>query len=203
MTKVYIWDCSSEENFEKYISYLEENEKKEAMQKKSLKMRRQYVFSRCLLKYAVFKNGIKYTKILRDANGKPYFESREIYFNISHSEEYIAVALSDRNIGVDVQKIQEKKGISSAVKNKAFTLSEQRLEKKIPPMMMWSIKESVFKYDGTGIFTDMKKNQIVSEKGHYKIKERDNLYINTFFYKDACVSVCGEDSQIEVFICKI
>lgn len=55
-------------------------------------------------------------RILRDAydltdtslyfdNNKPYLLSGELYFSISHSQEYIAIAFSQNDCGVDIEKV--------------------------------------------------------------------------------------------------
>lgn len=41
-----------------------------------------------------------------EQQGKPYIKDSEIYFNISHSGEYVAVAVSDHQVGIDIQKIK-------------------------------------------------------------------------------------------------
>ena len=38
-----------------------------------------------------------------DKFGKPYFENSDIYFNISHSGNYVVAAVSEHEIGVDIQ----------------------------------------------------------------------------------------------------
>ena len=37
--------------------------------------------------------------------GKPYIENNNIYYNISHSNDYVIVAFSNNEIGVDIQYI--------------------------------------------------------------------------------------------------
>lgn len=41
-----------------------------------------------------------------DKFGKPYFEDTDIHFNISHSGCYVIAAVSDEDIGIDIQKIK-------------------------------------------------------------------------------------------------
>ena len=44
-----------------------------------------------------------------DKFGKPYFEDTDIHFNISHSGCYVIAAVSDEDIGIDIQKIKSDK----------------------------------------------------------------------------------------------
>lgn len=54
--------------------------------------------------------GIAYKEldIVCDTYGKPYFDKIEkIYFNISHTEEYIVCAISNQEIGIDMEYIEK------------------------------------------------------------------------------------------------
>lgn len=44
--------------------------------------------------------------IIKDKNGKPHAQNNEFYFNISHSENMVVVAIDDQEIGVDIEKIR-------------------------------------------------------------------------------------------------
>ena len=41
-------------------------------------------------------------------NKKPYLKSRTKYFSISHSEEYLVIAISDFECGIDIEKIKKR-----------------------------------------------------------------------------------------------
>ncbi len=104
--------------------------------------------------------------------GKPYAVGLDVYFNISHSGDYAVCAVSDKEIGIDIEKIREinpktferfasekETGYISSHKNGLFEI--------------WTLKEAYFKCIGTGLGTDIKnvsfdvaKNGILcSEKG--------------------------------------
>ncbi|MBQ8178756.1 MAG: hypothetical protein IJ033_06175 [Clostridia bacterium] len=40
----------------------------------------------------------------KDADGKPYIEGNSIKVSISHSGEYLAIALSNNDVGIDIQE---------------------------------------------------------------------------------------------------
>lgn len=46
--------------------------------------------------------------VIINKNGKPYLKDNPIYFNISHSSDYIVIGLSDSEIGVDIEKLVSK-----------------------------------------------------------------------------------------------
>lgn len=89
--------------------------------------------------------------------GKPYLpDYPEIHFNLSHSGEYVCLALGDAPAGVD---LQEKTRVRGRIAERFFTAADnQRLaecgseeEKQDLFFRMWSIKESYLKLVGTGI----------------------------------------------------
>ena len=42
--------------------------------------------------------------ILRDEMGKPYLKDSKLHFNVSHSGEYLAIAVSEILVGIDIQE---------------------------------------------------------------------------------------------------
>jgi 4'-phosphopantetheinyl transferase len=44
-------------------------------------------------------------KFYRNKNGKPYLESLDLHFNVSHSHNAIVIAIFDEEVGVDIEKI--------------------------------------------------------------------------------------------------
>lgn len=68
---------------------------------------RDYEYS--LLKNILNKeyNIVGYT-IVYNKNGKPYLNNiNNIYFSISHSDKYLVIAISNKKIGVDIEKIKK------------------------------------------------------------------------------------------------
>ncbi len=53
--------------------------------------------------------GISTPKITKNSYGKPYFIDFSLFFSISHSENITAIALSKREIGLDIQKNAKKR----------------------------------------------------------------------------------------------
>ena len=61
-------------------------------------------------------------EIAYNSQGKPYFLSnREIFFNISHSSNYVACVIGDRPVGIDIEKAR--KGRQNLAK-RFFDISE-------------------------------------------------------------------------------
>lgn len=88
--------------------------------------------------------------------GKPYFKHYpKIYFNLSHSGEYVCCAMGAAPVGVDIQKhVSVKEGLAK----RFFTEEENRMLRALDGeererwfFRMWSIKESYIKYTGLGM----------------------------------------------------
>ena len=115
-----------------------------------VKRRKYYVWK--LLEYALewtFGTKIDKVKFHKSENGKWSCDKCE--FSLSHSENAVAVALSRKPVGVDVELIKnpvvdglEKKILSDAEVSE-FNVAEDKTDYLITA---WSKKESVFKRDG-------------------------------------------------------
>lgn len=104
---------------------------------------------------------MKNLRIDYDKNGKPFLpDFPDVYFNISHSGEYVAVAVGDAEVGLDVQ---EKKELSDGVLKRIAAEEEKDLQ--ILPAWLFSIKESFLKLTGDGITKDLRDFYIVEKNG--------------------------------------
>ncbi|WP_406616097.1 4'-phosphopantetheinyl transferase family protein [Mycoplasmopsis hyopharyngis] len=81
--------------------------------------------------------------------GKPFFENSRIHFNISHSHNYVIAAVSNEQIGIDIEKEKiVKLGISK------FLLNPNDDEfYKTNLLECWNVKEAFSKLLGIGMTT--------------------------------------------------
>ena len=112
-----------------------------------------------LLQKALEEAGITDYHIEYRGRQKPYVAGRsDVFFNISHSGEMVALALSDKEVGVDIEKEQHfKENLIDYV----FTQGDKALAKELTALLgitidqaytrLWTVKESVMKYSGLGI----------------------------------------------------
>lgn len=73
------------------------------------KMKKQTKGAYVLLKKMLLKQDINLDEQEIKANqyGKPYFVSLPLFFNISHSKNLCAVAISDKPVGIDIQHLSK------------------------------------------------------------------------------------------------
>ena len=107
-------------------------------------------------------------------HGKPYFEGRDdLFFSISHCKSAVAVAIDDKEVGIDIEEISRYK--ESLVE---YTMNEEEkrfADKKDKFIEIWTQKEAVFKLLGTGITHEIKdvlKNHPEVEVYSEKIGDR-------------------------------
>ncbi|HHH52818.1 MAG TPA: 4'-phosphopantetheinyl transferase superfamily protein [Bacteroidetes bacterium] len=84
--------------------------------------------------------------IVKDENGKPELLNSNKYISVSHSNDYAAAIISDKQIGLDIQKISAKAEI---VKNKFLSKTELKYcINLIDFNCFWTVKEAVYKAYG-------------------------------------------------------
>lgn len=115
------------------------------------------LFAEVLLRYALKKHyGLEGADIQFDTNeyGKPSLKkNKNIYFNVSHSGDWILCAISSKPVGVDVEQIKEK-NIDIAERFYAEEEYQTLLKSKNASELFfvyWTLKESYVKAEGKGM----------------------------------------------------
>lgn len=117
--------------------------------------------------------------------GKPYFKNRPgFYFNLSHSGEYAVCALSDREVGVDIQEWR-KLSMDNMAK-RIFDGKEMEIwqkhsgeAKKSYFYSVWTAKEACVKCTGAGLSKDFRQLRTDFTNGNVidtKSGEKKRLY---------------------------
>ena len=115
-----------------------------------------------LLEYAVsrlYRIGTDELSRSKGEHGKPFFQRHpEIHFNISHSGDLVVCAVSDFEIGIDIQEKERlhieliAKKIMSRDEHERFLVSHSPEEFFF---RTWVMKESYVKWTGDGITRDL------------------------------------------------
>ena len=80
--------------------------------------------------------------------GKPYLASGDLFFNLSHCQDMVVCAVFDREVGVDIQKIDYRERVINRVCTRAEAASIKTPEEFT---RMWGVKERLAKGDGAGL----------------------------------------------------
>lgn len=93
--------------------------------------------------------GMDDAKVIRTDLGKPYFESLPIRFSLSHSGCRAILAVSDREIGADIQQMRD---VNLRLAERFFTEREQEYVAgdKLRFFEVWTKKEAYGKWRGDG-----------------------------------------------------
>lgn len=98
----------------------------------------------------------KNIKFKRDEYNKPYLMSGGIFFNISHSSQKVAIGISMREVGLDIEQIKTPNlkiadKYFSNIERKYIYLDDNYIKIRERFYIVWTLKESYLKYGGKGL----------------------------------------------------
>ncbi|WP_270990381.1 4'-phosphopantetheinyl transferase family protein [Streptococcus agalactiae] len=115
--------------------------------------------------------------------GKPSLKRKDIFYNISHSGKYVTCAISNKMVGIDIQKhIENFEEIISF-----FSTSEKEYLASIPLhkllikefFKIWTVKESYVKFLGRGLYKELDSFSLFLDKK--KIIDEGRIVKDTLF----------------------
>ena len=135
--------------------------KRKKIDKKITLSKKRSIIGELLLSQMIDYNNIDY--FIND-NGKPFIKNSKIYHNISHSHDYVITAISDKEIGIDIEKIRKTNSKTieryATKKEKDYILSSKNdIEKRI--FEIFSLKEAYYKMNGTSLDDALKTEFII------------------------------------------
>lgn len=190
---------TDEKLYEKAYSLIPEYRKTKADKMKMYENKLQTVTAGLLLNYAVGKWSIKtgerdyktdenlYEKvdiisvieannqyfdyeIAYNSQGKPYFLSfREIFFNISHSSNYVVCAIGDKPVGIDIEGGRKgRQNLARRFFDRAESDWIEEAESDERFFRIWTLKEAYGKATGFGVLEVLDKIVYILEQGKIK-----------------------------------
>lgn len=185
--------CEPEEVLGEILPYYAE---KYTRYKREEDARQELVCGILLRKYlGVWKTGqVGYGK-----DGKPFLLERQWKYNLSHSGVWVALGISDAEIGVDIERIRR---YHSATARKLFTEEEQVMLEQVESeearnalfTRLWTEWEAVLKLEGSGFAGGWRENDV--DKARYAIwtKEMDGYFLSVAT-REATLICLVEDEQ--------
>ena len=118
-------------------------------------------------------------KVFYNEYGKPYFENNDLFFNISHSGDYTVLVISDKEIGVDIEKISYKPNIIDRIctDNEKKTIHNADDFTKV-----WVKKASYVKWLGQGLSYGL-NNVDTTRITNFDIKKIEDYYVCVYTEK--------------------
>ncbi len=212
--RMYVSDLSMDDDFfDRWYDLMPKERRERAQRFKNESDRRRNIGAYALLVHSVTEllGGEDLSdrlNISETADGKPYFTDIPVCFNISHSKDRIAVALSPQKVGCDVES-GRRKGLNIA--KRFFAAEEYALlsdisdedERSLEFARLWTLKEAVVKCCGEGIRHELDDFSLVDDEGNRKetvvLPGFDEIYHIREFESESgyCYSVCSTCSDIE------
>lgn len=130
--------------------------------------------------------------------GKPYLkEYPEIHFNMSHSGDWIVIAIGDVPVGIDVEQLQKPKECIRIAERyfhpKEYEDMCKLQEADLPRTfgIYWTMKEAYLKYTGSGLFVPLNTFQVLTEEG--RIVEDDKVtLVSVNLAEGYSVAICSQ-----------
>ncbi len=97
-----------------------------------------------------------------EPGGKPYWKG--VHFNLSHSGPWVALAVGENPVGVDVECFRENRNVEALAK-RHFTPEEQAFVGNSQErfLRIWTAKEARLKWDGTGLRTSLDSFRVLDD----------------------------------------
>lgn len=149
----------SENDYKKIYEGLTDSRRAHIDRKKKEDDKKRSLLATALIEELLSRQNID-GKLDSDADGRPFFNNNGFYISISHSELYVAAALSSEKVGIDIEKIKPMKvSLINYVcceneKNYVFNSESPQAEiitdkdTLIRFFEVWTTKEAYFKKHG-------------------------------------------------------
>lgn len=103
--------------------------------------------------------------LLRTHIEKQGNHNEDKYVSVSHKFPYVTMAVSDKNVGIDIEEIQPK---IKALTQKFLSAEEKSwvdIEDNIMPTLCWSVKEALYKLSPTNFYSFSKNYRLLDREG--------------------------------------
>lgn len=187
------------DNAHSYLKKLNESTIKRILDNKDYFKQKQMITGELLLIYAFKKRGFKQIpKIIYTP--KPVVKEANIYISKTHSNNYVSCAISNQNIGHDIELIKDSKAAKKVLSNNEYQRYLTNKEKMFS--LYWTIKEAYIKNIGFLIkpYSEIDTIQDFSLTKDNKGKVLDKYFYQTFYnnYSIALVSETPLNPQIKL-----
>ena len=138
--------------------------------------------------------------------GKPYFvDYPQIYFNLSHSGEYVVLALAGQEIGIDIQKKRPVKEsfakrvlaepeLAEYERRKTQTFAEAGRKMQDWLFRCWCAKESFCKLTGKGLSQELR--EVIFEPQQGRIRGERSAFCREYAIgTEYCCNVCTYEKE--------
>lgn len=194
-TSIFLWKITEDYNDLFANVKMKETSLKRIEGMKSVSHQKGFLSVRMLLQHCGYND----FDLVYDEFGKPHLKDGK-HISISHSFDFSAIAISDENIGIDIEQVKEKVlRIAPRFMEMWHLENLSELDKMKKATVIWGTKEAIFKVKNeVGIsFPDhiFEKPFLLSDK-----KCSAELHFNTSIEK---FDICFEEAENYILVCAL
>lgn len=174
---------------------LTSDEKAEWNSFESTSRRNEFLSSRWLVHQMAKNMGMDsaYFRLKKDGEGRPFgvYNDDQYFVSIAHSKGNTVGAISSTlKIGLDLEP--QNRSVSERLRDRLLNKSEQKWLAGEPTIRLWTLKEAILKFNGSGLRTNLKDWLIISKDkslftAEYKQKEQVQVY--SFSYQNNWIAI--------------
>ncbi len=170
-----------------------------------------HLIGELLARYALLKvSGFVHSDpFITGDKGKPHPEGfNGIHFNVSHSGNWVVVATSGKEVGVDIERMRK---VPEGVAYRFFSEPEKQMLDKAGDefskahifFTLWTLKESFLKAIGKGLSKSLSSFSVLStpENGGYRLAEdpeTKGFYLKSYSFEEGYkLAVCSKDPDFD------
>lgn len=222
MIKIAICNVKDLE-LEKAIKKVSKKRRKKVSKYRFLKDKKLSCGAQLLLNKMLSEEDISSPEYDEDYYHKPYIINHDIEFNISHSKEIVACALSNKNVGIDIEYVDKNIDLNIAKHyfyDEEYEKITKSSDKEDEFFKYWVLKESFMKYTSLGFNLELNEFNINIEyedinvllknkdktlkqmrKNNNRSIDLDNLKLKLFNIEDYKLAVTSleEVSEFKVY----
>ena len=195
MIKLVYCDVSDLDLSESY-SHLSDERKKKVDNFRFAKDKKLSAGAYLLLRRLLDEENISQPVFKTGKYGKAYLSNREnVYFNLSHSGKFVACAISDGEVGVDVEYNDPEIDLNIAKHYFFNTEYESIMNSENPSdefFNYWVLKESYMKYTGLGFNLELNEFEIMINDEIELKDDKNYLKFNLFDIEDYKLAICSQ-----------
>mgnify|MGYP002627143101 CR=1 FL=1 len=135
-------------------------------------------------------------EIIYNEYGKPYLKNSNLYFNLSDSKGVSACVISDKEVGIDIEKLR-KTNLNvidkfATPKEKEYILSNSNnIEKRL--FEIYTLKEAYFKMLGTNLY-NIKDVEFNINDSNITCSDK-NIHCNVYYtIKGYIIAICKNNN---------
>ena len=195
MNKLFYVDCSplfDDNKLQTILPYLDNLRRQRVARLATPEKKAQCAAAGWLLTQLFGKDG-QPPMLTHGSRGKPYLAGQDaMFFSLSHTGKWVICAVSDKEIGADVQEVT---AYRQTVAGRCFTADETAWVDSDPQRFtrLWTMKEAYLKYTGFGLVLPMSSFTVPYEKGGWDKQQACYYQTLSIPGEAVIVTVCTGD----------